>query len=411
MLRLPTSGAVAALVAAKGGRAGFTAAAQSAWVGQSVRAVCAGCAPVTFAGRPRDSSQGSGGCTLAAAAVAAAALAALGSGRDVVGAARCEGRENRPVLVVGSLNADIIIEINRFPKQGETLNTRTADTGIMVPGGKGANQAVAAARLSTGTGREAQFVCQLGNDAHANTLEKVLLDNGLNISACGHADKPSGQAFIFLEANGSNSILIVGGSNVAWPKALSPELVGLVRGASAVLLQREIPEYVNEAVAEIAEKAGVPVVLDVGGEERPFADSLLQRLTYICPNETELERLSGQPTSTEAQIVAAAKKLQVKGVKNLLVTLGGDGAILIEESGKVTRQSACAVPGGKIVDTTGAGDCFRAAFTVALVEGRPLHECLRFASAAGAITVSRMGAIPSLPTREECHKLLEHGRL
>jgi len=314
-------------------------------------------------------------------------------------------------LVVGSLNADIILEINRFPKRGETLNARTPDTGIMVPGGKGANQAVAAARLSQGTGRKAQFVCQFGNDSHAKTLEKVLVDSGLDISACGHADKPSGQAFIFLEADGQNSILIVGGSNVAWPQGLNAEVAGIVRGASAVLLQREIPEYVNEAVAEAAHRAGVPVVQDVGGEERPFSDDLLRRLTYICPNETELERLTGMPTGTEQQIVAAARHLQKKGVKNVLVTLGSDGALLLDDTGNVIRQASCPVPGGKVVDTTGAGDCFRAAFTVALVEGRPLQECMKFAAAAGSITVSRMGAIPSLANREECRRLIERGRL
>lgn len=306
------------------------------------------------------------------------------------------------MLVIGSLNADIIVEISRFPKRGETLNTLTPDTGVMVPGGKGANQAVAAARLSQGTGRKVQFVCQFGNDAHAKTLEKVLLDNGLDIAACGRSDKPSGQAFIFLEADGHNSILIVGGSNVAWPQDIGGELAGLVREASVVLLQREIPEHVNEAVAEIAHKAGVPVVQDVGGEERPFSDKILRRLTYICPNETELERLTGLPASTEEQIVVAARQLQRRGVKNVLVTLGGDGALLLDETGRVTKQASFAVPGGKVVDTTGAGDCFRAAFTVALVEGRPLQECMRFAAAAGSITVSRKGAIPSLPNREEC---------
>jgi len=367
---------------------------------QGTRAICA--APA-FALR-QFSRQGQGrseGLPLAAAA-AAAALAAVGT---TVGASQCqENRNQRPLLVVGSLNADIIIEITRFPKRGETMCTRTQDTGIMVPGGKGANQAVAAARVSHD--REVSFVCQLGNDSHAGTLEKVLAESGLDISACGRADKPSGQAFIFLEECGSNSIMIVGGSNVAWPHRLSPQLLSLIQGASAVMLQREIPEHVNEAVAEAAFKAGIPVVQDVGGEDRPFSDTLLKRLTYICPNETELERLSGQPTATEAQIVAAAKQLQKRGPKNVLVTLGGDGAILVDEQGTVTRQGAFKVPGGKVVDTTGAGDCFRAAFTIALVERKPLKECMEFAAAAGALAVSKMGAIPSLPTREECSKVM-----
>ena len=352
---------------------------------------------------------GSGRSGVAAAAAAAAALTVLAATRSGRDAAQCKGSDG-PVLVVGSLNADIIIEINRFPKSGETLNTRTPDTGVMVPGGKGANQAVAASRLSGGTGRKAQFVCMFGNDSHAKKLEQVLVDNKLDISGCSSVEKPSGQAFIFLEANGSNSILIVGGSNVCWPADVKG-FEALVKGASCVLLQREIPEYINEAVADAAFKAGVPVVQDVGGEERPISAALLSKLSYLCPNETELERIAGMPTATEEQIVAAAVAVQKRGVKNVLVTLGGDGAILVSEGGKITRQKALPVPGDKPVDTTGAGDCFRAAFVVALVEGRPIGECLEFASAAGAITVSRMGAIPSLPTREECLRLIKDGKL
>lgn len=312
--------------------------------------------------------------------------------------------EVKPLLVCGSLNADVIIEISRFPKKGETLGARSADTGIMVPGGKGANQAVAAARLSVGSGRKAEFVCQFGNDSHAGKLEQVLLDHGVDITGCGRADKPSGQAFIFLEEDGANSILIVGGSNVAWPKDVS-SFARQIRGASAVLLQREIPEYINEAVAQVAVDAGVPVIQDVGGEERSFSDAQLRRLTYICPNETELERLTGMPTDSEANVVAAARSLQKKGVKNVLCTLGADGAVLVTADGKVLRQKSCPVPGGKVVDTTGAGDCFRSAFAVALVEGKPLQECLKFAAAAGALTVSRLGAVPSLPSRDETDAL------
>ncbi|CAE7601254.1 NAA30 [Symbiodinium sp. CCMP2592] len=166
--------------------------------------------------------------------------------------------------------------INRFPKKGETLGTRSADTGVMVPGGKGANQAVAASRLAAGTPRKAQFVCQFGNDSHATKLEQVLVDNGLDLSGCGRAQKPSGQAFIFLEADGSNSILIVGGSNVAWPAEVA-DFQRLIEGASAVLLQQEIPKYVNEESKSLGSTEKVPVIQDVGGEERDFPDE--------CPAE------------------------------------------------------------------------------------------------------------------------------
>ncbi|CAL1171713.1 unnamed protein product [Cladocopium goreaui] len=187
--------------------------------------------------------------------------------------------------VCGSLNADIIIELKTQPPNGAVdagyiAYSASPDTGIMVPGGKGANQAVAAARLS-GSSRKAEFVCQFGNDSHAGKLEKVLVDNGVEIKGSGRADKPSGQAFIFLEEDGSNSILIVGGSNVAWPKEVT-SFARQIRSASAVLLQREIPEYINEAVAQVAFEAGVPVIQDVGGEERSFSDALGQ--LHLEPN-------------------------------------------------------------------------------------------------------------------------------
>ena len=147
----------------------------------------------------------------------------------------------KPVLIVGSLNADIIVEIDRLPLTGETIGARNDSTGYMLPGGKGANQAVAVSKM----GGEAKFACVFGNDSHAATLKGVLAANSVDTSCCGTCDRPSGQAFIFLEKNGSNSIISVGAANQAWPDELSPALAEAVRGASAVMLQREIPERVN----------------------------------------------------------------------------------------------------------------------------------------------------------------------
>jgi len=322
------------------------------------------------------------------------------------------GSRQKPVLVVGSLNADVVIEIHRLPKRGETVGTRRTDTAHMVPGGKGANQAVAAARLARASETHAQFICQLGNDTHATALEKVLKDNGLDLSACGHADAPSGQAFIFLEADGQNSIMIVGGANAAWPKEAAEQPgLQLVRSAKVLLLQREIPEHVNEAMAEVAAKNGVPVMQDVGGEDRPLSDRLLRNLSFITPNETELERITGMPATSETEIVEAARALQERGVRNVLVTLGAGGAIWLTGSGQIVKQDSFPVPGGEVVDTTGAGDAFRAAFAVAYVEGRTPKECLKFAAAAASIAVSRLGAIPSLPHRKEVDMLMKYGHL
>jgi hypothetical protein len=144
---------------------------------------------------------------------------------------------------------------------------------------------------------------------------------------------------------------------------------------------------------------------DVGGEDRPIADELLPLLDYLCPNESELARLSKMPTDTEQQVLAAAAALQRRGARNLLVTLGPRGALLATADGGVLRQAALHQPGSRVVDATAAGDAFRAAFAVALAEGRPLRDCLRFASAAGGIAVTRRGAVPSLPSRQETERL------
>lgn len=144
---------------------------------------------------------------------------------------------------------------------------------------------------------------------------------------------------------------------------------------------------------------------DVGGEDRPISDALLRLLDYIAPNESELARLTGLPTSTEAEVLAAAASLRARGARSVLVTLGARGALLLTADGSVLRQASLEVPGAAVVDATAAGDAFRAAFAVALVEGRPLHDCLRFASAAGSLAVTRMGAVPSLPHRAETERL------
>ena len=171
--------------------------------------------------------------------------------------------QHKPILVVGSVNVDIIIEVLRLPTKDETITARSPKTSIAV-GGKGANQAVAAARLlAKGTAhvRRTHFACQFGNDAHAAWLESTLRDNDIVVSGSGHVlDFPSGQGIVFLEPDGAVSSIVVGGSNTAWGRENTDAVVGLVQGASVVLLQREVPEHVNEAVAEAAHAAGVPVM-------------------------------------------------------------------------------------------------------------------------------------------------------
>lgn len=313
----------------------------------------------------------------------------------------------KELLVVGSANADVIVDVARLPTAGETVMAREPHGMRVVPGGKGCNQAIAVARLGDAT--TARFVAQLGGDAHGEMLASALTEHGVDVSGCTRQPDgaASGHGFVFLEPSGTVSSVVVAGANGRWPELTPEACAALVAGAGAVLLQREIPEPVNEAIALAACAQQIPVFQDIGGEERPISDAQLRSCAVVSPNLSELRRLTGgMPIGTEAEVLAAVAALRQRGARAVLVTLGARGAILVDEDGGVHRQPALAVPGGLAVDETGAGDCFRAAFALALVEGRAPAECLRRAAAAGAIAVSRLGAVPSIPSRAEVDALL-----
>jgi len=320
-------------------------------------------------------------------------------------------------------------------------------------------QAVAAALLSTGTGRApTQFVGQFGNDPHVSMLEATLTEKGVDVSGCGRSNVlPSGQGLVFLQPSGTIASVVVGGANQGgWPSveelaASDGELAQRVAGAACVLLQREVPEVVNEAVCALAERFKVPVHQDAGGMdcslvqgEGAYSSSRsLQRCTYFTPNLTELARLTtllnnkkiklpaaplvDKETGAidEDAVVTACRMLQKQGgARNVLVTLGAQGYLLVcepdegpftitgwdGEPGALVRGSCCPLASGEsVVDETGAGDCFRAGFAVALSEGQPLSEALKFATACGACAVTQMGAVPSVPSRKQVELALNEG--
>lgn len=197
---------------------------------------------------------------------------------------------------------------------------------------------------------------------------------------------------------GENSIMIVGGANTAqWD--FDEEALQLLRTAGMVLLQREIPEEVNARAASIASEAGVPVLLDCGGVEGPIASELMHSITTLSPNETELARLTGKETESDQQAEEAARDILSQGVRSVLVKRGTNGSLMVDKDGSVTKQPIFRAD--KVVDTTGAGDCFTGAYAVAVLEGKTAEEALRFAAAASALCVGRPGAMPSLPNRDE----------
>ena len=302
-----------------------------------------------------------------------------------------------------SPSASIVLRLDET-----VLATDPAVTTTM--GGKGANQAVAAARLAAGT-RAVKFVGVFGNDAHAVALEDELRANAVDVSHSGRAPHlPSGQGIVMLSPDGSASSVVVSGANTAWPTdpdALVNLMVRAVRGARIVMLQREIPERVNLAAAAASSAAGAIVLLDAGGVDAPIPASLIAAVDYLCPNESELARLTGMPVDTVEDATVAARNLLDAGARRVLVTLGARGAALVTRD-DVVMYPAVDVPGGAVVDATAAGDAFRAAFAISLAEsdGEPTTRGGAFAATAGALACATAGATPSLPTREAVCALL-----
>ena len=303
---------------------------------------------------------------------------------------------NKSILVIGSINADLYVDVPRIPHTGETIMGQDAS---MLPGGKGANQAVAAARLGATT----WFAGKLGSDAYAPPLKMALENAGVELELLDQIDGPSGQAIILLQPAGANAIITVSGANQEWIE-LSDEVHDRLRTVGAVLLQGEIPVAINLEAAHAARSAGVPVFLDAGGNGGEVLSSLLPLVDILSPNEHELSVLSGgMPVTTNEEILAAARAVQAKGAHTLLIKLGQRGAMLVPEQGKPVMHSAFHV---KAIDTTGAGDCFTAAYAVATVGGMPPQARLRFACAAAALSVMRKGAIPSMPSRDAVKRFL-----
>lgn len=306
-----------------------------------------------------------------------------------------------PLVVVGSANADIYVEIDRLPTEGETISAKTGQT---LAGGKGANQATCGAKLSYPT----FFVGQVGDDAHGKLLTEALRNGGVRLEYLKSLGDgvPTGHAVVMLQSDGQNSIIIVGGANMSsWPPKLSDQDLDIVKKAGIVLLQREIPDSVNIQVAKAARSGGVTVIMDAGGMDAPMPQELLNFVDILSPNESELARLTGMPTENFEQISQAAAKCHKMGVKQVLVKLGAKGSALFVEGEEPVRQPI--ISAAQVLDTTGAGDTFTASFAVALVEGKSKEECLRFAAAAASLCVQVKGAIPSMPDRESVLNLLQ----
>lgn len=305
-----------------------------------------------------------------------------------------------PVLVIGSSNTDLVIKAARIPKPGETI---LGGEFARAAGGKGANQAVAAARA----GGAVTFIARVGRDSNGEAALTGFVADGINVKHVVHdPTRPSGVALIFVGKNGENSIAVASGANDKLSPADVRQAKAAFRRVRVVLLQLETPLKTVEASIALAAAVGVRVVLNPA-PARPLPAQLLKCIYLITPNQSEAELITGVAVTSETTAAQAADKLLARGVQNVIITMGARGAFM---AGKNLRQL---MPGFKVtaVDATGAGDVFSGALVVALAEGRSLPEAARFASAAAAISVTRFGAQPSAPTRQEIEAVLATGKV
>jgi ribokinase len=299
------------------------------------------------------------------------------------------------VIVTGSLNMDLIVQSPRIPAVGETILGHGFST---APGGKGANQAVAAARL----GAQVAMIGRLGDDSFAGELRSSLADSGVDLAYIRQdTEKPTGVALITVDDAGQNSIVVASGANFAVTPQDIEAAEEAFTGAQVLLLQLEIPLAAVQRAAELAHTHGVQVVLNPAPAQ-PLPEDLLVLVDYLVPNETEAALLTGLPVRDLAEARIAGKKLRETGFGTVLLTLGEKGTLLVDGDGS---QHFEAFP-VRAVDTTAAGDAFLGGFAAALSEGRPLAEAVRWGNAAGGLATTKMGAQPSLPWRESVEALL-----
>ena len=294
------------------------------------------------------------------------------------------------ILVVGSTNTDMVIKARHLPRPGETI---LGGTFFMNPGGKGANQAVAVARL----GGQVTFVSKTGSDIFGHQSQQLFEEEGINTSYIfSDSEHPSGVALITVDDKAENCIVVASGANAHLMPADLMKSAEAIQQADLILMQLEIPMDTVEYVAETGHLLGKKVILNPA-PAHPLSASLLKHLYMITPNETEAEMISGVKITDEATAIEAARVLSGMGVQNVIITLGSKGALAYCE-GNVDFVPALKV---EAVDTTAAGDVFNGALTVALSEGRSLTEAVRFACKASAISVTRVGAQASAPYRNE----------
>ena len=308
--------------------------------------------------------------------------------------------KRKPIVVVGSVNIDLVARAERIPLIGETVHSSDFQ---MHPGGKGANQAVAVARL----GYPVRMIASVGSDAFGEELRAQLVRSGVDVGAVRTCTGPSGVAVIAVAPNGDNAIVVTPGANAMVSVKDIDDNAHTIREAGVVLTQLEIPFETVEHLATVCQRMKVRLILDPA-PARALPPDLLHRVSWLTPNETELASCvpEGSHDSNPREVFGAVEALVKQGGCGLVLKRGSRGAYVATKDGMREEVSPFPVAA---VDTTGAGDAFNGAFAVALMLGRSPLESTQFATAACAVSVTRAGAQPSMPTMEEVNLMLSRG--
>lgn len=295
------------------------------------------------------------------------------------------------ILVVGSLNMDFVVDVDAKPLAGETVLGKRV---TLVPGGKGANQAYAAAKL----GGNVQMIGAVGDDVYGKILKDNLEQVGVDTSGIETIKgTSSGNAFITVDSKGENSIIVIQGANALITREIIDRHIDMINDCDMVIMQLEIPLDTVMYVKEIAKERGKQVILDPAPAKEKFPEGFFRGIDIVKPNETELQILSGRESDTKEKLMESAKEILKKGVGKVIVTLGKKGCLFVTEN--ICEE----FPAQKVhaVDTTAAGDSFTGALAVALGKGATCGEAVKFGNRVSAIAVTRKGAQTSIPTIEE----------
>ncbi|TDK53483.1 ribokinase [Pseudomonas moraviensis] len=294
------------------------------------------------------------------------------------------------VVVIGSLNMDLVTRAPRLPRGGETLIGHSFAT---VSGGKGANQAVAAARL----GAQVAMVGCVGNDDYGVRLRDALLAEQVDCTAVSVVEDSSGVALIVVDDNSQNAIVIVAGANGAMTPAVIDRFDAVLQAADVVICQLEIPDATVGHALKRARELGKTVILNPAPASRPLPADWFAAIDYLIPNESEAAALSGLAVDSLQSAEAAATQLIAMGAGKVIVTLGAQGSLFANGEG----FEHFLAPTVKALDTTAAGDTFVGGFAAALANGKSEDEAIRYGQIAAALSVTRAGAQPSIPTMSE----------